>query len=324
MRLSEDLLPLPGDDEQKLIEYLLGRLPEDEAVRLDELSITDDSFALRLNDAENDLVDAYVRGELSGETQERFRSFYLSSPKRQEKVRFAEILLAHERRTAVGEAKPDVAANRSIRVQLGEFPKQRPRGFFQLIPQWGFAASALLLLLVAASLLIQNRRLNTQIRQSEAERARLDQNQQELEKQLQEQRPADKEIATPQSTAGGALSKIPMATVPAFVLVPALRGAGSIPTIALPADANRVKVALQLEADDFSQYRVTLKDPVTDHAIWRSGEIRPQATHNGKSVSVLFSTRKLRQQNYSFEVSGITSRGTSEFISSYPFRFVLK
>lgn len=323
MSLSEDLLPLPGDDDQKLIEYLLGRLPEDAAVRLDELSITDDGFASRLNEAENDLVDAYVRGELSGEIQERFRSFYLSSPQRQEKVRFAETLLAHERRAAVANAKPDMNADRSIRVQLGEFPKQRPRGFFQLIPQWGFAAAALLLLLAAASLLIQNRRLNTQLRQSEATRARLAQNQQELEKQLQ-QSAAGTPPGTLQSIAGGTPNKIPMAIVPAFVLSPAMRGAGSIPTIAVPAGAKQIKVMLQLEADDFSQYRVTLNDPVSNHAVWRSGEIRAQATRDGKSVSVLFSTKRLRQQNYTFEVSGITSPGTSEFISSYPFRFVLK
>jgi len=313
-------LPLPGDDDQKLIEYLLGRLPEDEAVHLDELSITDDGFASRLDGAENDLVDAYVRGELSGETREHFRSFYLSSPKRQEKVRFAETLLARERRAAMADAKPNADRDRSIRVELGGFPKQRPRGFFQLIPQWGFAAAALLLLFTTASLLMQNRRLNAQIRQSEAERARLAETQQELEKKLQ-QSAAATAAETHQSTAS---SKIPIVSVPAFVLAPALRGAGSITTITVPAAAKQIKVTLQLETDDFSQYRVTLKDPVTDHPIWRSGEIRAQATHDGKSASVLFSIRPLRQQNYTFEVSGITSRGTSEFISSYPFKFVVK
>ena len=80
----------PGDDDA-IIQYLLGRLPDKEAERLDELSITDDDFALRLNAAEYDLVDAYVRGELSGDTQQRFRSFYLSSPKRREKLRLISV-----------------------------------------------------------------------------------------------------------------------------------------------------------------------------------------------------------------------------------------
>lgn len=304
-----------------MIDYLLGTLPEKVTERLDELSITDDDFAVRLTAAEDDLVDAYVRGELSVEMEKRFRSFYLSSPKRQEKVRFAETLLAHERRAALA-TNPESPGS-SIRVPLGEFPK-RPRGFFHLIPQWGFAAVAIVLLVVAAFLLMQNRRLDTQIRQSEAERAQLQQNQQELDKRVQQQRPADSGTAAGPSTAGATSRKVPIASIPAFVLSPALRGAGSIATISVPADAKQIKVMLQLEAADFSKYRVTLNDPVADHAIWRSGEIRAQAKGEAKSVSMLLPTTPLKPQNYIFELSGITSRGTPEFISSYPFRLVLK
>src|SRR5579859_5404845 len=82
-----------GDD-QLLIRYLLGSLEEDKAERLDELSVTDDDFAWRLRAVENDMVDAYVRGDLSGETLDRFRSFYLSTPRRRERLEFARALLA--------------------------------------------------------------------------------------------------------------------------------------------------------------------------------------------------------------------------------------
>src|ERR1700720_1221919 len=87
-------------DDQLLIRYLLGTLPEQETERLDELSIVGDDFACRLSEVENDLVDAYVSGQLSGETLERFQSSYLSSAARREKVRFAEALLARENRAA--------------------------------------------------------------------------------------------------------------------------------------------------------------------------------------------------------------------------------
>src|SRR5580693_6169914 len=76
-------------DDQILIRYLLGSLPEAEADRLDELSIADDEFAWRLSAVENDLVDAYARGDLPRETLEPFNAHYLSSPKRLEKVAFA-------------------------------------------------------------------------------------------------------------------------------------------------------------------------------------------------------------------------------------------
>ena len=87
-------------DDRLLTQYLLRALPEEETERLDELSIADDDFAARLSSAENDLVDAYVRGELPPEESARFRSAYLSSPKRRDKVKFAETFLSFQQRVA--------------------------------------------------------------------------------------------------------------------------------------------------------------------------------------------------------------------------------
>src|ERR1700737_3619454 len=92
-------------DDRVLTRYLLGALPGEEAERFDELSIADDEFASRLSAGENDLVDAYIRGEPSGEHLEQFKSFYLSSPKRREKVTFAEALSSLDANTATAAAQ---------------------------------------------------------------------------------------------------------------------------------------------------------------------------------------------------------------------------
>src|SRR5688572_18920006 len=73
-----------------IMSYLLGSLPEDEAERFDELSFTDDEFAESLQAAEKDLIDAYVQDELKDAELERFKSYYLASPVRREKVKFAQ------------------------------------------------------------------------------------------------------------------------------------------------------------------------------------------------------------------------------------------
>ena len=78
----------PAPDDRLMIDYLIGALPDQEIERLDELSIADDQFAARLTAAENDLVDAYVRGQLSGNTLASFRTRYLSSPAKREKAEF--------------------------------------------------------------------------------------------------------------------------------------------------------------------------------------------------------------------------------------------
>jgi len=82
-----------GHDDHLLVHYVLGLLPDEDAARLDELSVTDDDVAWRLCAAENDLVDAYASGMLTGAMLDRFESYYLASARRREKVRIARGLL---------------------------------------------------------------------------------------------------------------------------------------------------------------------------------------------------------------------------------------
>lgn len=79
-------------DDRVLTQYLLGGLPDEDAERVDELSVTDDDVAWQLRAVENDLVDAYVRGELSGDTLAKFCSSYLANPERRRRVEIANAL----------------------------------------------------------------------------------------------------------------------------------------------------------------------------------------------------------------------------------------
>ncbi|MBO0799877.1 MAG: hypothetical protein J2P31_13745, partial [Blastocatellia bacterium] len=53
-------------DDQLIAKYLLGLLSEEEAERLDSFIFEDDEFAYRLQAVEDDLIDSYVKGELTG------------------------------------------------------------------------------------------------------------------------------------------------------------------------------------------------------------------------------------------------------------------
>ena len=119
----------PEPDDQCIIPYLLGAPDE----RLDELAVADDDFGARLAAAENDLVDAYVRGELSPESRERFESFYLTSEERREKVRFAEAFLLW-----------------SSAIPAPADARRRPHGRWP-VPRWALGLAACLALLVSAA-----------------------------------------------------------------------------------------------------------------------------------------------------------------------------
>lgn len=86
-------------EDEVLAQYLLRSLPEQESERIDAMSITDDDVAWRIRAIENDLVDSYVRGELTGTRRTEFETVYLATPERRNRIARARALAsaAHER-----------------------------------------------------------------------------------------------------------------------------------------------------------------------------------------------------------------------------------
>src|SRR5262245_42328838 len=175
--------------------YLLGSLPKAETERFDELRFIDAEFAERLQAVEDDLVDAYVSGELSEQLLERFNSYYLASPKRRNNLRFAQALQVFSDQAAV--AKPaneagELTASRSesykptpwLRSVLGFFIVPRPA------LQWSFADVAVLMLGAGGWLVFDRLRLRGQLEQGQAERAALQQREKELQAHLDKERSA--------------------------------------------------------------------------------------------------------------------------------------
>ena len=169
-------------NQQKLNAYLLGALPETEAERFDELSFTNDEFAEELRSAENDLVDAYAGGELSGAELEKFNARYLVSPLRAEKVEFAKNFRIYSQKNNAFEA---------AEISQAEFEiKQSEEGFlagvFANLRFWrmGFAAAAFALVITGGWLLIENSRLRNRFDQSLARQTELERRETQLLKEV--------------------------------------------------------------------------------------------------------------------------------------------
>jgi anti-sigma factor RsiW len=96
--------------DERIIAYLLEELPEDDLERFEDECFAQDSWpAEQINVVEEDLIDAYLRGELTPERRQRFERYYLTTEARQERVIMAAALLRHidEYNAA---SKPAVAA----------------------------------------------------------------------------------------------------------------------------------------------------------------------------------------------------------------------
>jgi len=317
-------------DDQFLVRYLLGLLPEEEAERLDELSIVGDDFACRLRDVENDLVDAYARGELSGETLARFRASYLSSAKGREKVRFAEAFLAHESRAAEAAPAAKAAVAKPGDTSLRVAPLQPWRMFAlpRLTLNWGFAAATCLMIAGAGYLLLEHHALRSQLDEARSDRTALQHRELELQKQLSEQRPSESLAQTGRPDAGHAgveAGRQPHALKAlAFLLLPQMRGAGAVATIAVPPGTDQVVLQLQLEFDDFPKYQAALRNPLTNQIVWRSQDLTVISLGGNKAVSAGLPASLVKQQNYIVELTGIPAKGSAEPIGAYPFRVVIE
>lgn len=95
------------DRTDKLREYLYGELSGESRDALEEKIFSDEEFAAKLDDYENNLIDAFVRGEMTGEQTHRFREKYITSVSRLARVDLARSL---NRASPVGPAILEVGA----------------------------------------------------------------------------------------------------------------------------------------------------------------------------------------------------------------------
>lgn len=328
---------------QEIKEYLLGSLPEAETERFDELSFTDENFADALKSVENDLIDAYIHGELSATTLEKFNSYYLVSPLRREKVNFAKSFQVH-----AAQSIAKTSSENSIPAEPD--PKQKD-GFFSALNifanpafRWSFAAAALIFVAFGGFWIVKNRlnqpEIGTQVKQATPTPPDL-----ELPKQLENNNAENsgKEVAAansddkpPQNSQKEKIKKLPnseppqkqspilpKATVASFILTPPLRGGNQIQSLSIPEKTVSIAMKLQLESDDYTAYHVALVND-SEKNLWQSGRLKPKSKGSNKELNFSFPAKLLKSQIYSFTVSGIKADGAVEIISNYPFRSVLK
>lgn len=296
-------------DDELLTRYLLGNVSADQAEKLDELSVADDEFAWRLTGVENDLVDGFVRGEMRGENLNRFRSFYLSSAKRQQKVEFAAGFLSLKERAA------------------GEFREQSPRAtnrswwrWISPFRQWSFAAAALALLFVAGYLFTDNLSLRRQGDVADLNR----QHEQQLQQELDQQRASNAQLQHELDNSRGTTTVLGQLNTIALLLPAPTRSAVTIENVSIHPGTDLLVLALSLESDDFPQYRISLKDPATRQEIWHSTTLLSSTSAGHKTVTGGVPAKLLRQQRYLAQLIGIQRNGKVVPVADYPFSAVLR
>jgi hypothetical protein len=323
----------PRPDAQQLVRYILGLLPEKDAERIDEASIVYDEVAAQLRIVENDLIDDYACGNLTGETLEWFESYYLASARRRENVRFATSFLAAVDR-AVERSEPSVTAPAPA-VERADDSLTSARSHERMTPRsrlaWKLAAAAALCIVCGS--LFETLRMGGRLNVARSETAALDLRARELEQQLSAQRAANAAMsqALQRARESAASAALPSAKDPsdrrgapppvrtiALVLLPQTRSIAPTPTLVIPRNLDSVAFELRIESNDYPRYQVGLRDPATNETVWRSGRIAAKVTGDQASVSVVVPTSVLKMQHYSLDVE--SAADSADVVGSYAFQ----
>ena len=276
------------DSDEYLIRYILRDLPESEAERLDERSVTDEAFAQRLREFENDLVDRYAREGATDESLNRLEQRVRDSTYLRDKVQFARALQQA--------ATPVATGNGAVPI----LPIGRRR--------WleGFAAAAVLLLVAAGYLGVRTVSLREDLARLETERSAAARQNEQLQRDLAGARETPRQLRP--------------AT---FLLRPTRRGADE-QTLTVPSGTTQMLLQVVIESSEYQTFWASLQDSASGRTVWRSGDLSGTADGGNRTVQVTIPVSVLTSGRYSLEVSGSSGSRTFEPVGSYQLRIMLE
>jgi hypothetical protein len=291
-----------------MMRYLLGDLPEAEKAALEENYFNDPQVFEQVVQVENQLLDAYVRGQLTQSIRNRLEAHYLADPGRRERLKFA--------RTFVGTLDQ---VNSSGLVAVSTTAEQS--WWHSLIPSWPARQWAMASFVAAASLLIlfgffwllsTNRRLRRELQAAEAQRSSEIQRKNELAQQIiDEQKRAD-QLATelervrtqakPQETPA---SPAAPAVVSLILTVGGFRGSdsGAPPKLVIPAGTKQARLQLNLREPNYRSYQVVVQSVGGVEVLNRQG-LQPRATSSGNALVLMVNTSQLVSGDYVLTLRG--------------------
>jgi anti-sigma factor RsiW len=281
-----------------LARYLLGEVSTEERDEMEDRYLHDDDLFEELVAAENDMMDDYARGKLTGLEKEKFELNVLSNPERRERIQFARSLMVS------GLAPVSVAGNVSA-------PRATWPASWTLTARWTAAAALLALLTGFGWMTVVNRKLRDELEGARIDRAIAERRLQEL---LQ--------VGGGQYQANSALPPAGSATL-SLALVPDLaRGHGRQVILPLAPSISRVLLVLRRQNDESPPYDVVL-ETAEGARVWQRTNLGSlPADNNAKVITVEMSSNVLRPGDYVLRLLRSSTGKKSEELSDYSFRVV--
>lgn len=303
--------------------YVLGTLAPQDEDRMEEALFEDDAKLEELEAVETDLIDAYIREELSAANRKQFDARLQKSPALLKRVKFARAL-------------KDKIAESAIEVEPR--PESEPKWWKKIFAQSVFAAPVAASLIVAAGgvfLFLAWRNVQNESNRIASERAALAQEGKARQQQITELQTKAEQLAAELQTEksqraedrklieqlqdGNPTGRVPGSSIASILLMPgALRSSGKAPEIIVRNGTTTVQLKLSNDANGFSSYNVTVE---TDEG--RVVVSQNQLKNYKGLLIIAVPAHRLAAGDYLVRVSGVRPSGQVESVNEYQFR-VLK
>ena len=294
----------------RIINHLLGALPEGEQTALEQELLADRDKFDEAWAIENDLVDHYVRNELSAAERTRFEQHYLASPVHRERVAIAEALL-----TELDEMPEAVSTQASW--------WQRWLDALRL-PQLAFsgALTAALLLTFSGALWLWRERaqVNDQLAQlrsqTQAEAERRTAQQQQLADELAQEQQHNQQLKAELEKLQQQKESAPAPALLSFLLTSVTtRNSNSSPTI-IPRNQRGVQLLMERDGTAYTSYQAQLQT-VEGRALFSPAA---RVTKDRAFVAVTLPAARLVRGDSVVILSGRKANGGTAEIDRYFFR----
>ncbi|MGH9199449.1 MAG: hypothetical protein ACRD1T_27425, partial [Acidimicrobiia bacterium] len=287
--------------------------------------LSDDEFFERMAAVEDELVDAYVRDELSPSERQHFERRLSLVPSWQRKVEFSRTLMR-----SMSQSRPAPSTMPESREGLRWWPIRRTLGVQRPVLAWSLALAASIIVFVGSSwLLFETGRLRNEVDQLRAERAELRRREGSLQAQIDQQRQLSDQYRNElqrhvnrEDRPGAERPKRQPIALATFMLSPGLlRDVGESNTIAVPPGTETVQLRMSVGRDEYLFYRAVLSKP-EGHELWRDDRLKAGATPTGQMVTLAVPAGLLTPGDYILTLSGVDAEERLENIDDYSFRVV--
>jgi len=140
------------ETQQAIRQYLLGILPQDQAVELEERLLIDGELYEELLIAEDELVDQFLSGEMPDGERETVETHFLRAPGRQEHLLFARALRKYVSTNGPQAVNNSEAQQKTVDERRSWLPRLFPR-----YPALAFSLAGALVLIIVGGIWLANR-----------------------------------------------------------------------------------------------------------------------------------------------------------------------